>query len=165
MFSNYNKTISPTRQHPGLENIKCAELSYELDYSILFWSWILLWKYPHFMEIFTSRGYYPHLVEISMFCGHYLHFVDISALHGYYSHFVEISTLCGYYPNFVNICAFHGYYPHFVDTICIDHITSYLDHNVCDVLNSFVLVVDIIFVHITSYLSRNFRPISHILLI
>ena len=117
------------------------------------------------MEIFTSRGYYPHLVELSTFRGYYPHFVDISTLNGYYLHFVEISTLCGYYPSFVNICAFHGYYPHFVDTICIDQIASYLDHNVCDVLNSFVLVVDIIFGHITSYLARNARPISHILLI
>ena len=37
---------------------KGAELSCELDYTFSFWSWILLWKSLHF-------------VEISMFCGYY----------------------------------------------------------------------------------------------
>ena len=54
---------------------KGAELSCELDYVILFWSWILSWKYPHLVEISTFRGYYPHFVEISTFCGYYPYFV------------------------------------------------------------------------------------------
>ena len=41
---------------------KGAGLSCELDYTISFWSWILSWKYPHFVEIFTFRGYYPHFM-------------------------------------------------------------------------------------------------------
>ena len=57
---------------------KGAELSCELDYTILFWSWILSWKYPHFVEISTFYGYYPHFVEIYMFRGYYPHFVHIS---------------------------------------------------------------------------------------
>ena len=84
------------------ETIKGAELSYELDFSILFWSWILSGKYPHFMEISMFRGYYPYFMEISTFHGYYPHFVDISALRGYYLHLMEISTLRGYYLNFVD---------------------------------------------------------------
>ena len=30
---------------------KGEELSCELDYAILFWSWILSWKYPHSVDI------------------------------------------------------------------------------------------------------------------
>ena len=78
---------------------------------------------------------------------------------------MEISTFHGYYPHFVDVSAFHGYYPHFVDTIGIGHITSYLDFYVYHVLHSFVLVMDIVFVCITSYLACNVHPISHILLI
>ena len=68
---------------------KGAELSFELDYSITFWSWILSWKCPHFVEISMFRGYYLHFVEISVFCGDY-------------PHFVAIYTSCGYYPHFVH---------------------------------------------------------------
>ena len=91
--------------------------------------------------------------------------MDISALCGYYPHIVEISTFYGYYPHFVDIYAFCGYYPHFMDTIGIGDITSYLSHNDCHVHNSFFVVVDIVFGHITSYLARNVHPNSHILLI
>ena len=73
-----------------------------------------------------------------MFREYYQHFVDKSDLRGYYPHFVEISTLC-------------GYYPHFLDTIGIGHITSYLSHNFYHILHSCILVVDIVFGHITSY--------------
>ena len=66
---------------------------------------------------------------------------------------------------FVDISAFFGYYPHSVGTIHIGHITSYLYRNVCHVIHSFVLVVDIIFGQIRSSLARNVHPISHILLI
>ena len=48
-----------------------------------------------------------------------------------------------------------------MDIICIGHIKSYIDCNICHALHSFVLVMDIICIgHITSYLARN---ISHIL--
>ena len=70
-------------------------------------------------------------------------------------------------------------YPHFVDIIRIGHITSYLARNVCHVLQVFILVMDVVcfcyilhsFVLVVdiicigrnmSYLSLNFRPISHI---
>ena len=122
--------------------------------------------YPYFEDISPFRGYYPHFVDISEFCGYFPRFVVISTFHGYYSHFVDIS-------------AFHGYYLHFVDIIHIGHIMSYLALNVCNVLHSFVpvvdiicighilhsfvLVVDIIYIgHITSYLARNFHPIFEI---
>ena len=89
------------------------------------------------------------------------------------------SSGCGYYLHFVDISEFHGYYPHFVDIIHIGHITIYLACNVCHVLHTLVLVVDIIcighiihilflvmdiicIVHITSYLARNVNPIFQI---
>ena len=84
---------------------KGAELSCEIDYTILFWSRILSRNSLHFVEISTLRGYY-------------LHFVDIYVLRGYYPHFVEISMFRRYYPHFVEISMSRGYYPHFVD-ICI----------------------------------------------
>ena len=122
----------------------------ELSYAILFWSWILSWKYLYLVEISTFRGYYPHFVEISKFRGYYPHFVDISALCENYRHSVKISII-------------RAYYPHFVDTILIFHITSYPDRNICHVIHSFVLVVDTIFGRITSDLACNVYPISHIL--
>ena len=83
------------------------------------------------------------------------------------------------YPHFVDVSAFHEYYPHFVYIIFIGFIAIYLDRNVCHVLHSFVLVVDIIYIgniinifvlvvdiicigRITSYLARNVHPIFHI---
>ena len=81
---------------------KGAYLSCELDYAISFWSWILSWKYPHFVEISAFRQYYPHFVEISTFRGYYPHFVHVSIFRGYYPHFVEISKFRGYYPHFVH---------------------------------------------------------------
>ena len=89
--------------------------------------------------------------------------MEISTFHGYYPHFVGISVFCGYYPH---LSAFRrnihvsGYYPHLVDTIVVDHIASYLAFNVCHVLHSFVLVVEIIFGLITSYLACNVLSIS-----
>ena len=76
---------------------------------------------------------------------------------------------------------FRGYYPHFEGIICIGHIKNYLAHNVCHVIKSFVLVMNIIFIfqilnslvlfvdivcigNITSYLACNVRPIFHIYL-
>ena len=41
---------------------KGAKLSCKLYYAISFWSWILMWKYLHFVLIYTFRGYYPHSV-------------------------------------------------------------------------------------------------------
>ena len=35
---------------------KGVELIYELNYSISFWTWILLWKSLHFVEISTFHG-------------------------------------------------------------------------------------------------------------
>ena len=46
------------------EKSKGAELSFELDYVIKFWSWILSWKYLHFVEISTFLGYYPLSVDV-----------------------------------------------------------------------------------------------------
>ena len=37
-------------------------------------------------------------------------------------------------------------HPHFVDIIRIDQITRYLSHNVCHVLHTFFLAVDIIYI-------------------
>ena len=81
---------------------KVVELSCELDYAISFWSWILTWKYTHFVELSTFRGYYPHFVEIFTFRGYYQHFLYISVFCGYYPHFVEISTFLGYCLHFVH---------------------------------------------------------------
>ena len=78
---------------------KGVKVSCELDYIISFWLWILSWKYPHFVEISTFRGYYPHFVEISTFHGYYPHFMYISVFCGYYQHLMEISTFRGYYPH------------------------------------------------------------------
>ena len=72
---------------------------------------------------------------------------------------------CGYYPQFLDVSAFRGYYPHFMDAICIGKILINLACNVCHVLYSFVLAVDMIFGNIMSYLACNVRPIYHILLI
>ena len=161
---------------PPSHFIKGAELNLELDYTISFWLWIISWKSPHLLEISPFHGYYLHFMEISTFCGYYLHFMDlyvfrgyyphfveISMLRRYYPHFVEISTSCGYYLNFVDICAFCVYYPHFVDIIRIGHIKSYLACDVCHRIQSFVLVVDIIYIdQNTSYLARNVRYIFYI---
>ena len=54
----------------------------ELDYAISFWLWILLWEYPHFMEISMFHGNYPHFMEIPTFCGYYLHFMYTSVFCG-----------------------------------------------------------------------------------
>ena len=70
---------------------KGAELSCELDYDISFWLWILLWKYPHFVEISTFRRYYPHFVEISTIYGYYLYFMYRSVFCVDYPHFVKYS--------------------------------------------------------------------------
>ena len=76
-------------------------------------------------------------------------------------------------------CSGLGYYPHFVNIIRIGHIIRHLARNFRHVLQSFVLVVDIICIghiihsfvlvvdiicigHITSYLDRNTCPILHI---
>ena len=85
-----------------------AELTCELDYTILFWLWILSWN------ISAIRGDYPHFVEISTFCGYYPHFVEISTFRGYYPHFVYVSVFRGYYLHLAEITMFRGYYPHFV---------------------------------------------------
>ena len=108
--------IRPSLSGSRSATSKDVEISCEIDYTISFWSWILLWKSLHFMEISTFCGYYLHFMEVSKFRGYYLHFLGIYVLRGYYPHFVEISTSC-------------GYYPHFVDIIYIDHINSYLARN------------------------------------
>ena len=89
-----------------------------------------------------------------------------------YPHFVE-------YSHFVDIICILWMYPNFVDNIRIGHITSYLAQNVCHVLHSSVMVVDIICIgrslhsfvvivdiicicHIMSYLDCNIHPIFHI---
>ena len=87
------------------------------------------------MEISTFRGYYLNFVEISTFCRYYPHFMDIYVLRGYYPHFVEISMIRNYYPHLVEISTSLGYYPHFVDIIYIDHIKSYLAHNVSPIFH------------------------------
>ena len=96
---------------------KCYELSCEIDYDISFWSWILLWKYPHLVEISKFRGYYPHLVYISVFRGDYPHFVEITTFPGYHPYLVYISVFRGDYPHFVEISTFRGYHPHFIRSI------------------------------------------------
>ena len=112
---------------------KGVELSYDLDYAIVFCSWILstirvnmpiLWKYSRSMDIICISWIYPSLMDI-----------------------LRILWT----------------YPHSVNMICIVHILSYLAHNVSHCLHSFILVVNIIYIgHITSYLDRNVRPIFHI---
>ena len=82
-----------------------------------------------------------------------------------YLHSVDIIRISWKYPRSMDIIHILWKYPHFVDTIVIGHITSYLALNVCHVLHSFFLVVDIIFGHNKSYLARNVHPISPILLI
>ena len=106
----------------------------------------------------SSCGYYPHFWE-------YPSLVDIIRVSLIYPHSVDIIRILWKYPRSVDIIRILWIYPNFVDTTRIFHITSYLARNVCHVLHSFVLVVDIIFGHITSYLARNIRPISHILFI
>ena len=64
----------------------------------------------------------------------------------------------------MDISAFCGYYTHFMDTIHIVLTTIYLARNVCHVLQSLVVVVDIMLGHITSYLACNVHPACHILL-
>ena len=90
----------------------------------------------HKMQIIsTFRGYYMHFVGKSMFRGCYPNFVDIYVLRGYYLHFVEISMFRIYYLHFVEISTSRGYYSHFLDIIYIDHIMSYLSHNVCPIFH------------------------------
>ena len=64
------------------ETSKGAELSCKWDYTILFWFWILLWKYLHFMGISTFSRYYPHLWK-------YPHSVDIIRILWIYPHFMD----------------------------------------------------------------------------
>ena len=127
-------------QRSSSATIKCAELSCELYYTISFWSWILLWKSLHFVEISTFCGYYLHFVEISTFCWYHPHFVYIYVFRGYYPHFVEISMFRIYYPHFMEISTSRGYYPHFVDIIYIDHITSYLACNVRPIIHIYSFI-------------------------
>ena len=68
--------------HLSCARSKGVEISCEIDYAISFWSWILSWKYPHFVETSTFRGYYPYFMEISTFCGYYPHFVYVSIFCG-----------------------------------------------------------------------------------
>ena len=81
---------------------------------------------------------------------------------------MDISTKCRQYPWNVDISAIlrnihiRRYYLHFVNTIGVGHIMIYLARNVCHVLHSFVLFVDTILGHITSYLACNFHFIPHI---
>ena len=70
--------------------IKYAELNCELDYTILFWSWMLLWKSFYLVKTSMFRGYYLHFVDISTFRGYYPYFVHIYVLHGYFLHYVDI---------------------------------------------------------------------------
>ena len=87
-----------------------AELSYDLDYSILFWSWILsafcgnihvLWILSAFCG-FTSHLFW--LWILSIFRGNIHVLLILSA-------FLEISTFRGYYPNFVDIRPIFHIYP------------------------------------------------------
>ena len=74
---------------------KSAELSCEIDYAISLWSWILSWKYPHFLGISTFRGYYTHFVEISTFRRYYPQFVYISVFRGNIHVLWVLSAFCG----------------------------------------------------------------------
>ena len=104
------------------------------------------------------RGYYPHFKKNP-------NFVDIIAILWIFKNSVDIICISWKYPGYVDIICISWIYLHFVDTIGIDHIMRYLACNVRRILQSFVLVVDIIFGHITSCLARDVYPISHILLI
>ena len=107
-------------------------------------------------------------MEISTFCGNIYVLWILSAfwgcicIFGYYLHLVDIICILWIYARSVDIICISWIYPHFVDITCIDHITIFLASNVCHGINSFVRVVDIIYIgHITSVLARNFYPIFH----
>ena len=71
---------------------KVAELSYDLDYGILFWSWILS----------TFHRNIHVLWILSAFCGNIHALWILSEFCGYTSYF----SGCGYYPNFAEITTF-----------------------------------------------------------
>ena len=73
-----------------------CRVKFYLDYAISFWSWTLSWKYPHFVEISTFRGYFPYFVEISTFRGYFPHFCI-------YPYFVYIIRILCKYPRSVHI--------------------------------------------------------------
>ena len=112
----------------------------------------ILWKYPHSVDIICISRKYPYSVDIIHIFGIYLHSVDIICISWKYPHYVDIIRVSWIYPPFM-------------DTIGIVHIKSYLALTVLHVLHSFVLVVDINFGHVASYLACKVHPISHILLI
>ena len=117
-------------------------------------------KVMSWITIFHSgRGYYRGNIRILW---KYPHSVDIIRISRKYPGSVDIIHILWKYPRSVDIIHISWIYSHFVDTIGIGHITSYLDHNFCHVIHSFVMFVDIIFGHITSYLARNVHPIPHI---
>ena len=91
---------------------KVVELSCDIDCVISLWSWILLWIYPHFVEISTFRGYYPH------FCV-YPYFVDIIRISWKYPCYVDIICILWEYPRFVVILRISCVYPYSVDIIRI----------------------------------------------
>ena len=98
---------------------KGAEGSFDLDYTISFWSWILSRKSLYFMEISRFRGYYLYFVKIYIFCGYYPHLVETYVLLGNYLHFVEISmfpVFCEniYVPCILSaICGYYLYWSHY----------------------------------------------------
>ena len=118
------------------------------------------------------------IVKILAFCGNIHVPWILSAFIGNINVLWILSAFCGYICTQKILSSFRGniylpwilssfreYYLHFVDTIGIGHITSYPDYNVRHFIQSFVLVVDIIFGRIIIYLAHNVRPISHILII
>ena len=127
------------------EMIQVAELSYDLDYVILFWSWmlstfhgniIISWKYPRSVDILRILWMYLYSVDI-------LHFL-------------------WKYPCFVDIIPKLWKYPRSVDIIRIAHNKSYLCRNIFHGLHSFVLVMDTIYIgHTKSYLASYVNSLFH----
>ena len=132
---------------------KCADLSYALDNIIRFWLWIL--------SVFCGNIKFDmDIICILWICPYP---VDILRIFCKYPCSVDIRRILWKYLRSVNILQISWIYLHFVDITHIAPITSYLAHNFCHGIQSFVLVVDIIYiVHTRSYLACNVRPISQI---
>ena len=136
-----------------------GSLSYDLDYVILFWSWIL----SAFCENIRISWKYPHPVDLICILWIYPYFMDIIRILWKYPHSVDIIRISGKYPRSMDVIRILWIYPHFVYIICIDHIMSYLAHNIFHDIHSLFLVVYIIYIaNISSYLACNVCSIFHI---
>ena len=88
------------------------------------------------------------IVEIFVFCGYIPVLWILSIFHKNMNVPWIFSTFHEYICTLWILSAFHGYCPHFVDAMEIGHITSYLACNACDFLHKYILVIQLIFVHV-----------------